>query len=172
METRLENINFQQHSVLERITFYKDALKVVKDYPILGAGGGGWASLYEHYQNNPYTSRQVHNFFLQFLIEVGIVGFIIFMSFILYIFYKYIRGYVKRDKNEFENGFFYLIIALSILVHSLLDFNMSYAFMGILVFIGLAGMAAVMDSKPLRKNWNKAGIRFGYLAVLSLEPCS
>lgn len=57
METRLENINFQQHSVLERITFYKDAMKVVKDYPILGAGGGGWSSLYEHYQNNPYTSR-------------------------------------------------------------------------------------------------------------------
>lgn len=168
MKTRLENINFQQHSVLERITFYKDAIKVVKDYPILGAGGGGWSSLYEHYQNNPYTSRQVHNFFLQFLIEVGIVGFIIFMSFILYIFYKYIRGYVKRDKNDFENGFFYLIIALSILVHSLLDFNMSYAFMGILVFIGLAGMAAVMDSKPLRRNWNKAGLRLGYGAVLSV----
>lgn len=169
METRLENINFQQHSVLERITFYKDAMKVVKDYPILGAGGGGWSSLYEYYQNNPYTSRQVHNFFLQFLIEVGILGFIVFMGFILCIFYKYIRGYVKRDKNDFENGFFYLIIALSILVHSLLDFNMSYAFMGILVFLGLAGMAVVMDSKKLRKNWNKTGLRLGYFAVLTVS---
>ncbi|MCL6601797.1 MAG: O-antigen ligase family protein [Paenibacillus sp.] len=168
METRLENINFNQHSVLERFTFYKDALKVVKDYPILGAGGGGWASLYEQYQNNPYTSRQVHNFFLQYLIEVGILGFIVFMSFILYIFYKYIRSYIKRDKNDFDNGFFYLIIALSILVHSLLDFNMSYAFMGILVFLGLAGMAAVMDSKPLKRNWNQNGIRMGYLAVLTV----
>lgn len=168
MATRLENINFQQHSVLERITFYKDAMKVVKDYPILGAGGGGWSSLYEHYQNNPYTSRQVHNFFLQYLIEVGILGFILFMGFILYIFYKYIRGYVKRDKNDFENGFFYLIIALSILVHSLLDFNMSYAFMGILVFLGLAGMAVVMDSKQLRKSWNKTGLRIGYSAVLTI----
>ncbi|WP_339318636.1 O-antigen ligase family protein [Paenibacillus sp. FSL R10-2734] len=169
MATRLENINFQQHSVLERITFYKDALKVVKDYPILGAGGGGWSSLYEHYQNNPYTSRQVHNFFLQYLIEVGILGFIAFMGFILYIFYKYIRGYVKRDKNDFENGFFYLIIALSILVHSLLDFNMSYAFMGILVFLGLAGMAVVMDSKQLiSKSWNKTGLRLGYFAVLTV----
>lgn len=63
MVTRLENINFQQHSVLERITFYKDAMKVVKDYPIIGTGGGGWSSLYEQYQNNPYISRQVHNFF-------------------------------------------------------------------------------------------------------------
>ncbi len=75
---------------------------------------------------------------------------------------------MKRDKNDFENGFFYLIIALSILVHSLLDFNMSYAFMGILVFIGLAGMAAVMDSKPLRRNWNKAGLRLGYGVMLSV----
>lgn len=168
METRLENINFKQHSVLERFTFYKDALKVVKDYPVLGAGGGGWASLYEHYQNNPYVSRQVHNFFLQYLIEVGIVGFIVFMGFIGYIFYKYICGYMNRKKDDFENGFFFLIIALSILVHSLLDFNLSYAFMGILVFLGLAGMGAAMDSKPLRKGWNKPGLRIGYFAVLAI----
>lgn len=168
METRLENINFNQHSVLERFTFYKDALKVVPDYPIIGAGGGGWASLYEQYQNNPYTSRQVHNFFLQYLIEVGILGFIVFMGFILYIFYKYIRSYMKREKDDFDNGFFYLIIALSILVHSLLDFNLSYAFMGILVFLGLAGMTAVMDSKPLSLKWNTTGLRLGYLSALAV----
>lgn len=168
METRLENINFRQHSVLERFTFYKDALKVVKDYPILGAGGGGWASLYEHYQNNPYTSRQAHNFFLQYLIEVGIVGFIVFIGFIGYIFYKYIRGYLKRDKDDFTNGYFFYIIALSILIHSLLDFNLSYAFMGILVFLSLAGMGVAMDSKPLRRSWNKSGLRIGYFAVLAI----
>ncbi|WP_310830426.1 O-antigen ligase family protein [Paenibacillus pedocola] len=167
IETRLENINFKQHSVLERFTFYKDALKVVKDYPILGAGGGGWASLYEHYQNNPYTSRQAHNFFLQYLIEVGIVGFIVFIGFIGYIFYKYIRGYLKRDKDDFANGYFFYIIALSILVHSLLDFNLSYAFMGILVFLSLAGMGVAMDSRPLRRNWNKSSLRIGYFAILA-----
>ncbi|QWU15815.1 O-antigen ligase [Paenibacillus sophorae] len=166
IEARLENINFQQHSVLERFTFYKDALKVVKDYPILGAGGGGWAALYEKYQNNPYTSRQAHNFFLQYLIEVGILGFIVFMGFILYVFYKYIRGFIKqKDKDDYENGFFYLILTLSILLHSVLDFNMSYVFMGLLVFIGLAGMAAVMDAKPLAVKWNSSGLRLGYMAL-------
>lgn len=167
IEVRLENINFKQHSVLERITFYKDAVKVIKDNPVLGIGGSGWQAVFGQYQNNPYVSHQVHNFFLQYLIEVGIVGFVVFMSFILYIFYKYIRGYTARKQDEFSNGFFYLIIALSILVHSLLDFNMSYAFMGILVFLGMAGMAVVMDSKPLRRNWNKAGVRYGYLAILT-----
>lgn len=168
ISTRLENINFKQHSVLERFTFYIDAMKVVKDYPVLGTGGGGWASLYEHYQNNPYLSRQVHNFFLQYLIEVGILGFIVFMGFILFIFYKYIRGYLKRDKDDYNNGFFYLIIALSILVHSLLDFNMSYAFMGILVFLALGGMTVVMESRPLRLKWNKLWIRAGYFGLLGI----
>ncbi|UNK18022.1 O-antigen ligase family protein [Paenibacillus sp. N3/727] len=148
---RLDNINLNQHSVLERFTFYKDAMKVVADYPIFGAGGGAWAALYEQYQNNPYTSRQAHSFFIQYLIEVGIVGFLIFMSCILYIFYKYIRGYIKADEEGRNSHFLYVIIVLSILMHSTLDFNMSYVFLGILVFLGLGGMAAVMDSKPLTK---------------------
>ncbi|MBU5349341.1 O-antigen ligase family protein [Paenibacillus lautus] len=169
ISVRLENINFNQHSVLERFTFYKDAMKVLADYPIIGAGGGAWASLYEQYQNNPYTSRQAHNFFLQYLIEVGIVGFVIFMSFILYIFYKYIRGYIKGNEEDRNRHFFYLIIVLSILIHSILDFNMSYVFMGILVFLGLGGMAAVMDSKPIKK-WNvqDSTARNIYTAVLGL----
>lgn len=151
ISVRLENINFNQHSVLERFTFYKDAMKVLADYPIIGAGGGAWASLYEQYQNNPYTSRQAHNFFLQYLIEVGILGFLVFMAFIIYIFYKYIRGYVQKDTDGKNSHFLYLIIVLSILLHSILDFNLSYVFMGILVFLGLAGMAAAMDSRPVKK---------------------
>ncbi|QOT09869.1 O-antigen ligase family protein [Paenibacillus sp. JNUCC32] len=153
ISVRLENINFNQHSVLERLTFYKDAMKVLADYPIIGAGGGAWASLYEQYQNNPYTSTQAHNFFLQYLIEVGLIGFLVFMSFIVYIFYKYIRGYVQTDDEGRNSHFLYLILVLSILIHSILDFNMSYVFMGILVFLGLGGMASVMNSKPIKK-WN------------------
>lgn len=151
ISVRLENINFNQHSVLERFTFYKDAMKVLADYPIIGAGGGAWASLYEQYQNNPYTSRQAHNFFLQYLIEVGVLGFLVFMAFIIFIFYKYIRGYVQQDTDGKNSHFLYLIIVLSILLHSILDFNLSYVFMGILVFLGLAGMAAAMDSRPVKK---------------------
>ncbi|SEU15305.1 O-antigen ligase [Paenibacillus sp. NFR01] len=168
IETRLENINFKQHSVEERFTFYKDAVKVIKDHPVLGAGGGGWAALYEQYQNNPYTSRQVHNFFLQYLIEVGIVGFIVFIGFIGYIFYGYIRTYLKREKSDFENGFLFYIIALSILVHSLLDFNLSYAFMGILIFVGLGGMTAAIEGKPKQAVWRQPGLRLAYMGVLAI----
>ncbi|RUT42870.1 polymerase [Paenibacillus anaericanus] len=164
---RLENINLQQHSVLERLTFYKDAAKVVKDYPIIGAGGGAWASIYEKYQNNPYTSRQAHSFFMQYLVEVGLLGFIIFMAFILFIFYKYIRGYMRSEEHERDSYFVYFIVVFSILIHSMMDFNMSYVFIGILVFLGLGGMVAAMDNQPVKRFALKPGnVRVIYSGVL------
>lgn len=150
LSTRLDNINFSQNSVLERLTFYKDTIKVLSDYPIIGAGGGAWASLYEQYQNNPYTSRQAHNFFLQYLIEVGIIGFVIFISFIIIIFYKYLKGYIKASEEERDSHFLYFILVLSVLIHSILDFNMSYVFIGLLVFLGLGGMASSMENLPVK----------------------
>lgn len=151
ISTRLENINFQQHSVLERLTFYKDASKVIADYPVIGAGGGAWTALYEKYQNNPYVSAQAHNFFMQYLVEVGIIGFIIFMAFILYIFYQYVRSYLRRDESERESHFVFFILSMTILVLSLLDFNMSYVFIGMLVFIGFGGMAAAIEPRPVKR---------------------
>lgn len=148
ISTRLENINFQQHSVLERITFYKDAAKLFADYPIIGAGGGAWTALYEKYQNNPYVSAQAHNFFMQYLVEVGLIGFLVFMAFILYVFYQYVRSYIRRNEEERESHFVYFILSMSILVLSLLDFNMSYVFIGMLVFLGLGGMTAAIEPKP------------------------
>ncbi|MGP0587910.1 O-antigen ligase family protein [Paenibacillus timonensis] len=163
---RLENLNLQQHSFLERMTFYKDAAKVVKDYPIIGAGGGAWASIYEKYQNNPYTSRQAHSFVMQYLVEVGILGFLVLIAFLAFIFYKYIRGYIKADEQNRESHFVYFIIVLSILMHSLMDFNMSYVFLGILVFLGLAGMAAAMDNCPVKKFSVKPGTMRGLYSTL------
>ncbi|SMG46523.1 O-antigen ligase family protein [Paenibacillus aquistagni] len=168
IQTRLENINFEQHSVLERLTFYKDAMKVVKDYPIIGAGGGAWSALYEQYQNNPYTSRQAHNFYLQYLIETGILGFVIFAAFLIYIFVQYIRGYIKVNEEKRSEHFVYFIIAASILIHSILDFNMSYAYIGVLVFICLGGMTASIESKPFKLKIKPKTLRTVYSATIGV----
>ncbi|MFD2880531.1 hypothetical protein ACFTAO_38680 [Paenibacillus rhizoplanae] len=86
---------------------------------------------------------------------------------------------MKRENDDYNNGFFYLIIALSILVHSLLDFNLSYAFMGILVFLSLGGHGCCHGEQAApasveKKLWVRAGyygllgIGTGYLLFLSL----
>jgi hypothetical protein len=50
IKERVESIHFQQHSVLERGTFYADSIKLFNDYPVFGAGGGAWSALYETIQ--------------------------------------------------------------------------------------------------------------------------
>lgn len=148
LQTRLENINFEQNSVLERGTFYKDSLKVFKDHSIIGAGGGGWAALYQRYQNNPYTSYQAHNFFLQYLIEVGAIGITILIIFLIAVYLLFIRKSFSQGNDELHSHFIFYFVSISILLHSMLDFEMSYVFLGALVFLCLGGMASVLDGKP------------------------
>lgn len=131
---RIANINLQQHSVLERGTFYTDAMKIISDYFWFGTGGGGWSAIYEMYQNNPYTSRQAHNFVLQYFVETGIVGLLTFLLLLGYILYKFLsRHFRQNDINNTSLAAFMFFVTLG--VHSLIDFNMSYVFVGIVFFI-------------------------------------
>jgi tetratricopeptide (TPR) repeat protein len=140
VKTRIENINFQQHSVLERGTFYKDAMKLFADHPITGAGGGAWSAMYEKYQNNPYVSRQAHNFFLQYLVETGILGMAVFLIFFVMAFWIFVRSYRNREENQRRLVFYCFVIAL--LIHSMIDFDLSYVYLGILVFLSLGAMVS------------------------------
>jgi hypothetical protein len=143
---RIANINFRQHSVLERLTFYKDALKVASDYPLLGAGGGAWSALYEQYQNNPYISRQAHSFFFQTLVEVGWLGLLILVVLIAGIYLYYLH-YYWRQRKEQPRHFVFFILTFSILAHSMFDFDMSYVYIGALVFFSLGVLGAVYRDK-------------------------
>ncbi|WP_042165754.1 O-antigen ligase family protein [Paenibacillus gorillae] len=138
---RFENINLQQHSVLERWTFYEDGLKVSQDYPVLGAGGGGWQALYEQYQHNPYWSRQAHSYFIQTLVEVGWLGLLILIGLLAYIYWLYIRSYIRYAERR-GSHFIFFIISLTLLLHSAIDFDMSYIYLSALVFISLGSMLA------------------------------
>ncbi len=165
LSSRLENLNFNQHSVLERLTFYKDGLELSKDYPLLGGGGGAWQALYEQYQNNPYSSRQAHSFFVQVLVESGWLGLLTMVALIGFIYVLYFRAYIRFPELR-GSHFVFFIMSLSLLVHSAIDFDMSYLYISALVFISLGCMLAPYGSKliipklekPLIKTWQKTAI--------------
>jgi len=168
IRTRVENINFEQNSVLERGTFYSDAMKVVRDYPVLGAGGGAWGALYEKYQNNPYVSRQAHNYFLQVLVETGIVGLALHLLLFGLVYYHFIRSYWRKPETERTAYLVFFAFATSILLHSIIDFNMSYVYLSIVVFLCLGGMLGA-NELPLFA-WTKPAVsnrpRYIYAFVL------
>lgn len=71
---RVKSINLADASVQERYYFYGDAIKLFKDYPVTGAGGGGWTSVYRKYQSFLYHTTEVHSHLIQVLVETGVIG--------------------------------------------------------------------------------------------------
>ncbi|WP_165842234.1 O-antigen ligase family protein [Paenibacillus xerothermodurans] len=146
---------------------YKDSLKVFQDYPLTGAGGGAWFNLYQQYQNNPYTVKQVHNFFLQYLNETGLIGFFALMVLLISVFVLYARQFFKQDHSERGTHQIFYIVAVSLLVHSVLDFEMSYAYLAALVFLCLGGMAASIGQPvPLLSSQHIAALNKGAFRLI------
>ncbi|RYD01281.1 hypothetical protein N752_30255 [Desulforamulus aquiferis] len=135
---RLEAFNNIQDnsSAASRIVFYNDSIKIYKNFPILGAGGGAWQALFETYQSYSYWSRQAHTYYLQLAIEAGTLGLIalalILISFLLISTCLYMR--YKNNRNQ------YIIIAaivgcLMLMSHSFIDFNMSLSSYAMIVWV-------------------------------------
>lgn len=145
---RLTTINWQTQSVYERLTFYKDAWNIWKDHKLFGAGGGGWEALYDQYQSYPYTSAQTHSYPIQLLVDTGLVGFVIAIVYILYIIVSYLKRFFNQEQEMQDSHLFYYLVVISVLLHSLIDFDMSYAYFGGLVFFAL-GVLAGQQREPM-----------------------
>lgn len=137
----------RDRNVNRRFELFRDAIKVIKDYPILGAGGGGWAALYQGYQEQPYVSKEVHNHYLQVWIEAGIFGFLSFIGIWISFAAAFIRNCIKGKSSskqwQFWTATMLPVIALG--AHSAIDWNFSMAAVGIFLFV-LLGAGRSLDS--------------------------
>ncbi|MCG0275987.1 MAG: O-antigen ligase family protein [Thermosediminibacteraceae bacterium] len=148
---RLSSISFGEFSFQGRLSFYRDALKIIKEHPLFGIGGGGWKSAYFAYQSYRYFTTEVHSFFLQLMVETGIIGLIAFLAVPVLI----IRNLVINKAEDPERGaitWAVLSSAIAILGHSAVDFNLSLAAVAIYLWalFGLTaadGMRAILMTK-------------------------
>ncbi len=156
-----------------RFLFFKDAIRIIKDYPILGTGGGGWAAIYKSYQEQYYNSRQVHNHYLQVWVEAGLFGFLayigIWISFAISFYYNITKSKFVM-KRRLWNVSFIPVIALGI--HSIIDWNFSMASVGYFIF-ALMGAGMSLDetiwfkrSDSTKRLNNRTVLITGLLAVI------
>ncbi len=95
-----------------RISFWVNSLLMLKDHPIGGVGVGNWSIEYPTYHDKILIDReyddrvklyQLHNEFLEIFVTTGIVGGILFLSFIFFFFrecYLLYRSNEFKEKNE------------------------------------------------------------------------
>ncbi|MBB6216365.1 O-antigen ligase [Anaerosolibacter carboniphilus] len=133
--TRINSITAGDSSIQGRMSFYKDALKIIKDRLLFGAGGGAWATLYFMYQSYMYWTTQAHNYFLQLWIEIGTVGLLIYLTFIIMMLFNVFKTLRKSDSDEIKITEVSISIGwVAILAHSVMDFDLSLGAMSILLW--------------------------------------
>ncbi|MGE4284097.1 MAG: O-antigen ligase family protein [Clostridia bacterium] len=133
---RLSNISFNATEWTARLAYYKGALKLIRDYPLFGSGAMGWEVLSERYAGD-YV-KYVHNYYLHILTDVGLVGFMFFLIFIMTIF----KRYMKCKKKDIYPA----LIAATILMHSLVDIDMHFQLIAIIFFF-YCGVAAQVNGE-------------------------
>ncbi len=152
---RLSNITLQQTSVQERFYIYKDAFKIIRDYPVFGVGGGGWNSAYTAYQPLLYFSTEVHSHPLQVWVESGTVGFFFYVLLwigLLVAIFKILR---KVESPEYRAvAWTSAIGAISISLHSLIDFSLSLGAVAILMY-GLLGLVRGVERVGFEEDYSK-----------------
>ncbi|MGC6422242.1 MAG: O-antigen ligase family protein [Flavobacteriaceae bacterium] len=87
IETLSPNKITNDSSSNERLIWYNGALEGISESPILGCGIGNWKIVGNKYVYNKIQQyivpKHVHNDFLQFFTELGLVGFLLFIGLFL-----------------------------------------------------------------------------------------
>lgn len=136
---KIENINFQNKSAWERISFYVDAGRLIKENWLSGIGGDCWKYRYTEHQDYNFISTEVHSYPIQVFLEFGIFGVLAYIGIIVFV----IRKSVKNEKKGL--GVAWALVC--IILHSFFDYDMSFMYVATMLF----SLIAIIDDEDGKK---------------------
>lgn len=150
---RLLDLSWRTKNALLRLYFDRDALRMILDRPLVGAGGDGWERLYPQYQDFYYTANETHDGYLQTAVEAGLPALLALLAFAGSVAVSGWR-YRRTQADGAPLAWSMAAGALAVLGHSAVEFNLSYLSMWLLVW-GLTAPAATTapeapDERPGR----------------------
>ncbi|MBF0483616.1 MAG: O-antigen ligase family protein [Candidatus Omnitrophica bacterium] len=116
---------FQENTGSHRITMWEDSFKMLMDRPILGFGVNTFMKNFQFFRRDPYYFlTYAHNCYLQMLVEIGIVGFSIFVGMVIVYFRRLLhnlRVLFDEDKQMFLTGIGVFASLVAFFAHSFVD---------------------------------------------------
>ncbi|NLW91959.1 MAG: hypothetical protein GXY34_10235, partial [Syntrophomonadaceae bacterium] len=176
-----EVTDIQHLSYVTRVDFMRWAIDIIQDYPITGAGAGGWAALYRQYQDYQFWSAEAHSHIFQVGVEAGLMGVLAFSSiWMLFIILLYRLYIIHRDREEKEEWILICgaaVAAIGLGIHSCFDFDLSLPSMAILLWSLFALISAFYQqhSREFRikisRSWINVAISALLLLILYISSC-
>ncbi|MDY6827051.1 MAG: O-antigen ligase family protein [Bacillota bacterium] len=156
-----------------RFELFHDALKIIKDYPLLGTGGGGWEALYHSYQEQHYTSMGVHNHFLQVWVEAGLFGFLAFVGIWISFAVAFVKNCLirKAPPRLWQYWTAVLVPVVALGAHSVIDWNFDFMAVCIFFFVFLGAGRSLDQTNWFKKNnesrsKERRGLLIGSIAII------
>ena len=119
-ETTVQNVE-------ERVDPSVYAVKILDDYPLFGTGGGTFYTAFPRYrgQDIPVYFDQLHNDYVQYLTDTGIIGGSLFGLLVLTSFIAAVLAQARR-RDPFTRGIAFGVVmgVIAIGIHSTVDFNL------------------------------------------------
>jgi O-antigen ligase len=111
-----------------RPRMWGNVLTIIRDLPLFGTGLGTFVSVYPVYATVKFEGMvlvHAHNDYLEYLSELGVVGFLLLAGIVLYIVLASFLTWSKRRNPEIKGlAMGGTISIFIILIHSLTDFNL------------------------------------------------
>lgn len=125
----INNSNYEVRSISERLDGYREALDIWDEHKYVGVGLGNYTleSFKLDSSKNGTTYQPVHNIFLLFISELGIIGLAL-LSFIFATFFSYFLSIMKKEKL-----FFSFILVLILLILGIFDHYVLSSYIGLIL---------------------------------------
>lgn len=124
MLERIKDISLTSGTLQERLIYFEDAIAAIKSNPF---GYGINMFKYKSYDTASafYDVKYIHNSILQVTYDNGIIVGVLFIVLIVY-------SFVNILKNKHKNTLLFTSLYISIIAHSLMDFDFSFSTFSIL----------------------------------------
>ncbi len=103
-----------------RLLLWRDVLRMVPDFPVMGAGFNAFGTAYPAYQTiwKEYWWGEAHDEYLQVLVDTGIVGASLVAALLVRLFRPLLR---RSERSGLEAGVLAALLAAA--AHNIVDFN-------------------------------------------------
>jgi len=122
-QTLLESKDIYPNSTIVRIRLIFNSFQIIKDSCFLGVGPGNGQELMPIYSEKYYYTagiRSIHFFWLELLVDYGIISFILFILFYFSIIFYILRNIftknIKEENNNINENIIIKILSLSTLL--------------------------------------------------------
>lgn len=151
----------ESQSGRDRLDYLSSAVRIWADNPLLGTGAGTFRDVHPGYQNNVVSaSTNAHNYFIQTLSELGVIGFILLLSITTVMALGLVRGLWS------VTGTTTIVAAVAaLLLHMGLDIDADYP-----ALLGLLGLLAGLgySQGPYRRSapsWLLPGVPAAMMVI-------